>query len=184
MKTFRMFSIAMAVVILVTAAAPFVATSATAQKSANITEASAAQTFVEAARGLPLLAPMSIVAPVITMNVENAGTSAYSCEIVKQSPKDWTKMKSRQYFDMSWTIKNTGAVWHAGTTKFSYINGAKMQTRGDSFRIEDAISRGRSIKLTVDMIAPKGLGTYTTLWGIFSGNQRLCKVTFVLTVVR
>lgn len=184
MKTVRMFSIAMAVVMLVAAVLPFAVTSASAQESTSFTTASPARTFGEAARGFPLLAPMSISAPVIAMSVENSTSSSYGCTLIRQSPIDWVKMKSRQSFDVHWTVQNTGAVWHANATKFAYIWGPKMQTHGDEFRINNDVGRGQKIKLSVDMIAPKSLGTYSTTWALFSGNTRVCRVTLTLTVTR
>jgi hypothetical protein len=186
MKTVRLFSIAMAVVLLVVALVPFAAAPASAQTSASQTTASPAQAFMDAARGLPLLAPMSIAAPVISLSIENTNSAgnSYSCSLVKQSPADWVKMKSRQNFDMNWTVQNTGAVWYADSTKLSYVGGTKMQTRGDSFTLSSDVARGKKVKLSVDMTAPKNLGTYTTLWALYAGNTRFCKVTLVLTVVR
>jgi hypothetical protein len=179
MKTVRMFSILIAVVMLIVAVVPFAATPAAAQNITNLTSAAPAQTFMDAARGLPLFAPMSITAPVISLNT----SSSYGCTLVKQSPLDWVYMQKRQSFDVYWTVANTGGtVWPANATKFQYVGGAKMQTHGDSFRIGNDVSRGKKIKLGVDMIAPKYLGTYSTLWALYAGNTMFCRVTLTLTV--
>lgn len=185
MKTVRMISIAMAVVMLVSAMVPFAVTSASAQKNDTAATTSPAQTFMEAASGMPLLAPMSISIPSITVRAQNVTSSSYGCTLVRQSPADWVKMKSRQDFDMYWTVQNTGnAVWHANSTKFAYVGGTKMQTHGDAFRLNDDVGRGKKIKLGVDMVAPKAMGTYSTLWSLYSGNTSFCRVTLIVTVTR
>jgi hypothetical protein len=59
-----------------------------------------------------------------------------------------------------------------------------MQTHGDAIRLYNDVGRGKKIKLGEDMIAPKSLGTYSTLWALYSGNTRFCRVTLTLTVTR
>jgi hypothetical protein len=185
MKTVRLFSIALAVVMLVATIVPFAATSAAARESASQTTGSPAQNFMEAALGTPLLAPMSVSAPAISLSVDTNTSSNYGCMLVRQTPLDWVKMQKRQSFDIYWTVQNTGgAVWHADSTKFAYVGGAKMQTHGDSFFLNNDVGRGKKVKLGVDMIAPKSLGTYSTLWALYSGNTRFCRVTLTLTVTR
>lgn len=185
MKTVRTVSIAMAVVLLVVVVAPFAVTPAAAQKNARLTLASPAQTFVEAASGLPLLAPMNVSFPVITMSVADSSSGSYSCTLIRQSPDDWAKMRSRQSFDAVWVVQNSGnAVWPASATQFAYVGGTKMQTAGDEINLSNDVGRGKKVKLSVDMIAPKAQGTYSTLWALFAGNTRFCKVTLTLTVTR
>ena len=185
MKIVRMFSIAMAVIMLVATIVPFAVTPAAAQESTRLSTSSPAQAFVNAAQGLPLLAPMSISAPVISLNVEQVTSGSYGCTLVKQTPTDWVKMRRRQSFDVYWTVQNTGgAVWHANATKFAYVGGTKMQTREDAFRINNDVGRGKKIKLGVDMVAPKTLGTYSTLWALYSGKTSFCRVTLTVTVTR
>jgi len=183
MKTVRMISIAMALVLFVAAFVPFAATPAAAQESTTLIT-SPVQSFMDAAHGLPLLAPLSGSAPAISLSVESNTSSYYSCTLVRQSPSDWVKMKPRQVFDMFWTVQNTGAVWHEKETKFAYVYGTKFQTRSDEFRLGQDVGRGQKIKFGVDMTAPKALGTYTTLWSLSTGNTSFCRVTLILTVTR
>ncbi len=183
MKTVRLVSIAMAVVMFVVAIIPFATTPVSALANNRLTTAAPAESFLGAVHGLPLMAPMSIGLPAVSISPEN--TSSYGCSLVSQSPKDWVKMKIRQSFDMTWTVQNTGnAVWHTGVTTISYVSGAKMQTHGNSFDISADVSRGGKSILTVDMIAPKVPGTYTALWALSTGKAKFCRVSIILTVVR
>jgi len=183
MKTVRKITIVFAAVLLVAAfvagaAAPALAGS---MLSANLN--APAQAFMDAAHGLPLLAPMSIAAPLISIQTENA-TNSYSCSLISQTPIDWTKMRARQSFDAAWTVQNTGAYWHASAMKFGYVGGQKMQTRGNETTLSEDVGKGKRVKLVVDMEAPKTRGTFSTLWALYSGNQKFCRVTLTITVVR
>ncbi len=186
MKAVRVFSVVLALVIFVGAIFPFAAKPVSAQTSQSVMLTSPAQGFLDAARGMSLLAPMSVTAPLITLSVESAPASAgYACTLIKQNPKDYTKMKTRQYFDMRWTVQNTGSsTWYANWVPFKYIWGPKMQTRGDVFSLPGDIKRGNKANLVVDMEAPKTQGIYSTTWGLFSGKSAFCRVTLTIGVSR
>jgi hypothetical protein len=172
MKTVRTFSIFLAVVMLVTAIVPFAATPAAAMETTP-------PTFTQTSFGLPFYAPAGLIAPSLA-----PAYSAYSCALVNQNPKDWVKMKPRQSFDMIWTVQNTGATWNSNYIQLKYLWGAKMQTHGDLFGIDNNVGRGKKLKLGIDMIAPKNPGTYPITWGLYNGNTRICILTFIVTVVR
>ncbi len=173
MKNARIFSVLMAVVMLVVAVLP---TPAAAMQS---TPPSSASTFGSSAFG-----PLSMTNFYIPDNYgSSASTSSYSCSLSNQSPKDWVTMKPRQYFDLMWTVINTGHKWDGNYTQIKYLWGAKMQTRGDFYNL-DNVGYGRKAHIGIDMVAPKTPGTYPITWGIFSGGYRVCTLTFIVTVVR
>jgi hypothetical protein len=184
MKTIRVFSIAIALALFVGAMVPFAAQPVAAQTGQTVLVTSPVQAFLDAASGMSLLAPISMTAPLITMSVESApAASDYACALVKQSPKDYTKMKTRQYFDMKWTVQNTGTrIWYANWVPFKYMGGAKMQTRGSTFGLPGDIHRGKRATLVVDMEAPKTQGIYSTTWGLYSGRNAFCRVTLTIGV--
>jgi hypothetical protein len=185
MKAVRMFSIVMALALFAVAVFPATAKPVAAQANQTIMVTSPVQAFMDAASGMSLLAPMSVAAPFITMSVESAATSGYACTLVKQTPKDYTKMKTRQYFDMQWTVKNTGdRIWYANWVPFKYIWGAKMQTHGDTFSLPNDVGRGKKINLVVDMEAPKTQGIYSITWGLFTNQKAFCRVTLTIGVSR
>lgn len=185
MKTVRVLSLVLAAALFVTAFVPFAAAPAAAS-AVSAAISSPAQAFADAANGFSLLAPMGIAAPLISINAENnAATNNYGCTLLRQTPLDWAKMRSRQSFDMAWTVQNSGnAVWHKSATKLVYVGGTKMQTKGDEVSLGNDVGRGKKIKLIVDMNAPRAKGTYSTLWAMYAGNQRFCKLTLTITVVR
>jgi hypothetical protein len=186
MKTVRLFSVVMAVAIVAAAFSPSVAKPVATQSGQTVVVTSPVQVFVDAARGTPLLASMGVTAPFIKISVESASASSdYACKLLSQSPKDYTKMVSRQYFDMIWTVQNSGKrIWYANVVPFKYIGGTKMHTYGDSFGLPGNIGRGKKATLVVDMTAPKARGIYSTLWGLYSGRKAFCRVTLTIGVSR
>jgi hypothetical protein len=185
MKAVRLFSVVMAFVLVVLAFSPAAAKSAAQPGPVTLMVTSPVQSFLNAASGLSLLEPMNASTPVISLSLENAATGDYACSLVSQSPKDYTKMKSRQYFDATWVVQNSGRrIWYASATVFKYMGGTKMQTRGDVFDISQDIGRGKKLNLGVDMTAPKALGGYSTTWGLFSSKQAFCRVTMTIAVTR
>jgi hypothetical protein len=182
MKAIRMFSVVMALALSAVAIFPSAEKPIAAQTSQTIIVTSPVQAFVDSARGMPLLASMNVTAPLITLSVKSAG---YACKLISQEPKNYTRMVSRQYFDMSWTVKNSGAhTWHAQAVVFKYISGTKMQTRGNVFGLYSSVIKGRSTTLVVDMTAPKAQGIYSTSWGLYASKNPFCTVTLTINVSR
>ena len=162
----RLFSIVMAVTMLMAIVVPFSATTVAA---------------------MPLDPPPHRYEPAIAPPDDKAYSPTspnYSCSLINQSPKDWVTLSPRQSFDATWTVQNTGAVWYTNNVQFAYIWGAKMQTHGDIFGITNDVGKGGKLHLAVDMIAPKSPGTYPITWGVYTGRTRVCLVTLVVTVVR
>lgn len=186
MKAVRLSSVVLALVLVVLAFSPVAAKPVAALPGVTtLSLTSPVQSFLNAASGLTLLEPLSASVPQVTLQLENAATGGYACTLLSQSPKDYTKMKSRQYFDATWVVQNSGSrIWSASATTFKYIGGAKMQTRGNEFDISQDIGRGKKLNLGVDMTAPKALGGYSTTWGLFTGKQSFCRVTLTIAVTR
>lgn len=184
MKAVRLFSIVMAVALFAAAFFPSAVKPIAAQSGQTVVMTSPVQAFMDSARGMPLLAPMSVTVPFVTISVESAAaTSGYACTLVKQSPKDYSKMKTRQYFDVKWTIQNSGShIWYANWVPFKYMGGKKMQTHGDTFSLPGDVGRGEKVRLVVDMEAPKAQGIYSTTWGLYSGKSAFCRVTLTIGV--
>ena len=151
-----------------------------------LTEAPA-QDFLYAARGLPLLSPLSLTSlPALTVSIEPASASKeYACALVSQKPKDWTKMQRRHIFDATWTVRNTGTkTWDDAHIDFKYVSGTKMHTHGDAYDLSKDVGTGKSITLIVDMISPKTKGYYTAVWGLYKGSQVFCKLSITINVNR
>lgn len=182
MKAIRFAAVLLALAIFAGAVAPFATQTFAAQE---LPAGSPVQSFVDAALGLPLLAPMSMSAiPMMTISVESASTSKdYACTLVSQKPKDWTKMQRRHIFDATWNVKNSGTKnWGKNSIDLKYISGTKMHSYDSSYDLAKDVGAGKSITLVVDMIAPKEKGYYTATWGLFKGNESFCKLSVTINV--
>lgn len=184
MKPTRFVILFLALALLAAAALPVAAQPVAAQ---SFPSELPAQSFVDAALGLPLLAPMSLVSiPAITVSVENASTGKdYACTLVSQKPKDWTKMQRRNIFDATWTVRNTGTKnWGKGGVDFKYVSGTKMHTHGSAYDLAKDVGSGKTTTLVVDMVSPKTKGYYTAVWGLYKGGKVFCKLSVTVNVNR
>lgn len=184
MNTKRFLIAFLALIVFAAAALPAAAKPAVDQ---NLTVDLPAPSLIDAALGLPLLAPMSMVSmPVMTVSVESvAANKDYACALVSQKPKDWTKMQRRHIFDATWTVRNTGTkTWGKHGIDLKYISGTKMHTYGDTYNLAKNVGSGKTITLIVDMISPKTKGYYTAVWGLYKGSQVFCKLSITINVNR
>lgn len=112
--------------------------------------------------------------------------NGYACQLVAQSPADWSYVKSRQIFDTTWVLKNTGTkVWGLHGVDVRYRGDTPMHTRmPDLTDIPRQIGIGQKLTLTVDMIAPKAPGYYVSNWGLYVGSQVFCKFYVIVVVTR
>ncbi len=177
--------ITLAVLTALLVLASFLPVAAQPAQEQTLTSDSPAQAFIDAAYGLPLLAPMSVsTLPLYTVQAQSAAAGTdYACMLISQKPKDWTQMKRRQYFDASWTVKNTGnRVWGKNGIDLVYVGGTKMHTRGDSYDLKADVGTGKKTTLSVDMNAPKTKGYYTAIWGISKGTSLFCRLYITINV--
>jgi hypothetical protein len=186
MKAIRMFTVVMALALFAVALFPFAAKPVAAKTSQTIMVTSPAQALMDAARGMPLLAPISVTVPLITLSLESATeVPGYACRLTSQKPKNYTWMVPRKIFDMQWTVKNTGAhMWITNAVTLKYISGTKMQTYGNEFALNRQVLKNNSTTLVVDMTAPKASGIYSTTWGLYASKNPFCTVTLTINVSR
>ena len=126
-------------------------------------------------------------APLVSIVPASVGSNApagYSCHLLGQAPTDWTTMRSRQIFDTTWILKNTGSkVWGIHGVDVRYRGDKRMHTNvPDLFDIPRNVGVGQRFQLTIDMIAPKLPGYYVSNWGLYLGSQVFCKF-YVIVVV-
>lgn len=110
--------------------------------------------------------------------------AGYACQFIAQSPADWSTVKSRQIFDTTWVLKNTGSkVWGIHGVDVKYRGDTRMHTNvPDLFDIPTNVGVGQKFKLTLDMIAPKKAGYYVSNWGLYLGSQVFCKFYVIIVV--
>lgn len=121
---------------------------------------------------IPTATPFVVVPPPTT--VPSGGGSGvttvkpeYSCDIIRQRPRDDTVFKPNDTFDIKWTIVNTGTkTWQKGLDlKYNY--GPKMTTT--DFVELPAMKPGDQYQVDLDGITPKEEGIQVMTWVIEGG---------------
>jgi hypothetical protein len=106
----------------------------------------------------------------------------YSCQVVSVSPANGTAFSSRDNFDATWKIKNTGLKeWEHNSVDFYYLSGAKIH-KVAGYDLSADISAGSTASLSVDMVAPKESGTYSTTWTLSTGDKTFCNMSLTIVV--
>jgi hypothetical protein len=109
-------------------------------------------------------------------------TDPYHCEFISQTPANGSSMKPRADFDWDWKVRNNGTKrWDVGSVDYLYVSGDKFYKQ-DSYDLPRDVGTGGTVELTVDMVAPKNPGTYTTTWGLMTGKTIFCRVSFQIVV--
>jgi hypothetical protein len=119
-----------------------------------------------------------------TVDPNPAGpVSVDTCQITAFSPALYSSFAKGYDFDASWTIKNTSSSdWTLGTVDYKYVSGTKLHKFADAYDLPALVKKGESIKVTLDMLAPLSVGTYTTNWALVSGGKTLCNLPLTITV--
>lgn len=178
MKIARIISLFMVGVL---AATVFGTTTPTVNAASLSGETVSMSTFAEG--DVALMSEMPYIFSAELPGLSLAAKKDYACSVLSQSPKDWTKMKPRQDFDMRWTVLNTGAkTWTTHGTDYKYIGGTAMHTKGSVFDMPKSVAANGKAALYVDMNAPKSRGTYVTYWGLANGSGYFCRFYFIVTV--
>jgi hypothetical protein len=106
----------------------------------------------------------------------------YNCQVLSQEPADDTKFSSNADFDGKWRVRNTGdRKWDENSADYRYQSGDKFHVES-IYDFWKTVAPGEQITLTVDMKAPKKVGTYTTRWEIRIGQNHFCRVEMTIQV--
>jgi hypothetical protein len=138
---------------------------------------------------LPTMLPTSAVTSLPTSAVVSTlnfvqGKGDYACQVISQTPADWTQFKPRDIFDMKWKVKNAGTKSWFDNVELVYVSGDKIHTYGDEYAMVKEVDSGNSVVLVVDMIAPKQEGIYNTVWGLQSKSGVFCQFSLMIRVYK
>ncbi len=111
------------------------------------------------------------------------GVAGLSCELVGQTPADGSIFDPREQFSAAWTIKNTGVgSWDSTSIDFEYFSGAKTYVGTTAYDLPNDVPVNKSVTISVAMKAPKGAGSYRTVWTLRRGKVDFCHVSLQLNV--
>jgi hypothetical protein len=116
-------------------------------------------------------------------NGQGSGSIAgYSCDVLSVSPAYGATFNTRDNFDATWKVKNTGSkTWDRNSVDFIYSSGDQFH-KVTGYDLQDDVSPGSTTTLGVDMVAPKTAGSYTTYWTLRVGDSTFCKVSVSIVV--
>jgi hypothetical protein len=154
-------------------------TQAVATFATGLTQTAAAQP-TNTATQTPTVTPTSTLTPSATplaTAVQFLPTSScYALTFIKDvTIPDNTKLKPSEEFTKTWRVNNSGSCsWEEGFS-FRYFSGNKMD--GAAYTLTKEIKSGAELDISIDMIAPKTEGFYTSNWkmaddaGVFFGDN-------------
>jgi hypothetical protein len=133
----------------------------------------------------PTITPLPATAtPELTVSPTPNGTPRpeLRCKVLSQSVKPGSKFRSREQFDISWQIQNTGsATWEPGVVELAYAGGTKM-FRYQPVPLPHSSPPGDIIALSADMIAPHTPDTYTMFWSLRRADEYFCRMAVTIKV--
>lgn len=137
---------------------------------------------------LTVLLPLPSSTPTLRLAIASptptpAPPRALDCKLVWQSPRNGAVYPAGEKFSVGWNLKNIGtATWEAGSTEFTYLDGAKLAPKDDLIPLKASVPPGQSVVLSVPMKAPMNPRAYTTHWGIRQGDTFFCRLTLTISV--
>jgi len=88
----------------------------------------------------------------------------YACDIINQQPRDNTKFRPKDNFDIRWTIVNTGTKTWEDKTYLEYQNGPRMT---ETKRILlPKLDPGEQQEIILDAVAPSDWDLQVMVWVI------------------
>jgi hypothetical protein len=98
------------------------------------------------------------------------------CRLNWQSPGNGIEFEPQEYFSVGWDVTNTGsATWFPDRVVFTYLSGAKLH-RDPLVKMDDIVSPGQQVILSVEMQAPHNSTKYTTYWSLREGDIYFCRL--------
>ncbi len=118
--------------------------------------------------------PLPTMVPSVTVTTTS---TAYSCQVLSQSPWLGKGVVPGYDFDMHWIVKNTGtSTWDQNNVDLRYASGTKFQKFADAVDFSKTVKSGEQIDLAVDMVAPTAYGIYSGYWNIVQSDKVICTV--------
>ena len=105
-----------------------------------------------------------------------------ACKVLQQSVKYGSKFASKERFDISWMVQNTGnATWEPGVVELAYAGGSKMY-QYQPVPLTHSSPPGDITILSAVMVAPRTPDSYTMTWALKRGDEYFCKMNVTISV--
>jgi hypothetical protein len=132
---------------------------------------------------IPLTLPVTAtLEPHIAATPNGSTRPELACKVLQQSLKKGSKFASKERFDISWMVKNTGtASWEPGVVELAYAGGSKMY-QYQPVPLTHSSPPGDIIILNADMVAPRTPDVYTMVWALRRRDEYFCKMSVTISV--
>jgi hypothetical protein len=125
--------------------------------------------------------PTAVVLPVVTGTSKPANNREYACRVVK-SPANGATYAPRTNFKAVWLLQNTGRkIWDSESVHFGYDFGDRFHITA-AYNLKKSAEFGDMAEFSVEMLAPKDPGTYTTHWALQTSAEKFCEVSLTIIV--
>lgn len=128
----------------------------------------------------PALTPQALTPPPAgaTQPATNPGASAPDkAQFVTQNFRDGYRFKPGTAVTIIWTVKNIGTTGWSTSYSLRYFAGVKSEK--SSYAFPKTVQPGGQVDLSVNLVVPSALGTYTTWWKLTNGlGQNFSDVDF------
>jgi hypothetical protein len=126
--------------------------------------------------------PTFTFTPIIPTDTPGPISVGPGCDLVTQDPYSNEIIAPKLNFDVSWTLRNTGAEkWAKGDYDFEYLSGPKI-FKDRRFDLPSDVESGEEVTFTARLKAPEGPGKYSLNWGLTSGKSTICSVNITFFV--
>lgn len=110
--------------------------------------------------------------PTLTLSPTSTVVPRDWARLVDFKPRDEAYFAPKDSFTRSWVIKNVGTTSWTRDYDLVFISGTRM-TDKKTVALPEKVRPGETIKLTVNMVAPKTPGTYTGYWALRSSQGEI-----------
>ncbi len=133
-----------------------------------------------------LSTPTPLIIPTFTVVSSGGGGGSssdnFACQVISVSPANGTTFGSRADFDAVWRVRNIGQrSWDRSEVDYRYTSGDKIN-KVEVYDLPANVARNATTDITVDMVAPRNAGTYSTTWNLYRGARSFCTMTLRIVV--
>jgi hypothetical protein len=121
-------------------------------------------------------------APTATRKAGSYSPPALDCKLISQQPRDGYKIIADGFFDVTWTVENTGTEAWKDNYIYQYWKGVQF-AKIPMYQLGQEVRPGVRHNLVVDFIAPPEIGKYTTWWRLLTDSGTvICSFYFTVVV--
>ncbi|GAB4464630.1 MAG: hypothetical protein Kow0070_26560 [Anaerolineales bacterium] len=125
--------------------------------------------------------PTAVTLPLVTATSKPANSRDYACRVLKSPPNE-TTYAPRTDFIAVWLLQNTGRkIWDSESVLFAYDFGDRFHKTA-AYNLKKTAEYGDMAEFSVEMLAPKDPGRYTTHWALQTSTEKFCEVSLTIIV--